>query len=63
MHRQNLNFIHIDNTAFASSAAVERLFFTGKYILGAKRSSVSDDNFNILMLLKGNMLLMQNDDQ
>ena len=51
------------NSAIPSSAAVERLFSPGKDILRAKRSSMSDDNFNMLMFMKGNMHLMQNDDQ
>ena len=52
------------NTAIPSSAAVERLFSTGKDVLRAKRSLLlSDDNFNMLMSMKGNMHLMQNDDQ
>ena len=44
------------NTAMPSSAAVERLFSLGKDIIRAKRSSLSDENFNMLMFLKGNML-------
>lgn len=48
------------NTAIPSSAAVERLFSMGKDILRAKRSSLSDDNFNMLMFMKGNMHLMEN---
>ena len=47
------------NTAFPSSAAVERLFSTEKDVLRAKRSSL----FNMLMFMKENMRLMQNDDQ
>jgi hypothetical protein len=43
------------NTAMPSSAAVERLFSTGKDILRDKRASLSDDNFDMLMFLKGNM--------
>ena len=42
------------NTAVPSSAAVERLFSLGKDIKRAKRSSLSDNNFNMLMFLKGN---------
>jgi hypothetical protein len=42
------------NTAIPSSAAVERLFSVGKDILRAKRSSLSDANFNTLMFLTGN---------
>ncbi|KAG0720733.1 DNA ligase 3 [Chionoecetes opilio] len=43
-------------TAMPSSAAVERLFSLGKDINRAKRSSLSDENFNMLMFMKGNML-------
>lgn len=42
------------NTAMPSSAAVERLFSLGKDIYRAKRSSLTDDNFNMLMFMKGN---------
>jgi hypothetical protein len=42
------------NTAIPSSAAVERFFSIGKDILRAKRSSLSDTNFDMLMFLKGN---------
>ena len=51
------------NTAIPFSAAVERFFSTRKDILRAKQSPLSDDNFNMLMFMKGNMHLMQNDDQ
>ncbi|KAG0721492.1 putative protein MSS51, mitochondrial [Chionoecetes opilio] len=37
-------------------AAVERLFSLGKDINRAKRSSLSDENFNMVMFMKGNML-------
>jgi hypothetical protein len=43
------------NTAMPSSAAVERLFSLGKDINRAKRSSLSDESFNMLMFTKGNM--------
>uniref|UniRef100_UPI00358E27E8 uncharacterized protein n=1 Tax=Myxine glutinosa TaxID=7769 RepID=UPI00358E27E8 len=46
------------NTAIPSSAAVERLFSMGKDILRAKRSSLSDENFGMLMFMKGNEHLM-----
>ena len=42
------------NTPIPSSAAVERLFSQGKDILKAKRSSLSDKNFEMLMFLRGN---------
>ncbi|KAG5868429.1 hypothetical protein JTB14_029045 [Gonioctena quinquepunctata] len=49
------------NTAIPSRAAVERLFSTGKDILTPKRASLSDENFNMLMFMKGNMHLMPDD--
>ena len=49
------------NIAIPSSAAVERLFSTGKDILTPKRASLSDENFNMLMFIKGNMHLMSDD--
>ena len=51
------------STAIPSSAAVECLFSTGKDVLRAKRLSLLDDNFNMLMFMKRNMHLMQNNDQ
>jgi hypothetical protein len=42
------------NTTIPSSAAVERIFSTGKDILKPKRASLSDKNFERLMFLKGN---------
>jgi hypothetical protein len=42
------------NTAVPSSAAVERFFSQGKDILRAKRSSLSDKNFELLMFMRGN---------
>ncbi len=42
------------NTAIPSSAAVERFFLIGKDILRAKRLSLSDTNFDMLMFLKSN---------
>ena len=47
------------NTAIPSSAAVERLFSMDKDILRAKRSSLSDENFNMLIFMKGNMRYME----
>ena len=42
------------NTAIPSSAAVERFFSIGRDILRAKRTALSDANFDILMFLTGN---------
>ena len=42
------------NTAVPSSAAVERFFSQGKDILKAKRASLSDETFEMLMFLRGN---------
>jgi hypothetical protein len=42
------------NTAVPSSAAVERFFSQGKDILRAKRATLSDYNFEMLMFLRGN---------
>ena len=41
------------NTPISFSAAVERMFSFGKDILKPKRSSFSDDHFEILLFLKG----------
>ncbi|CAI9715377.1 Hypothetical predicted protein [Octopus vulgaris] len=46
------------NTAILTSAAVERLFSMGKNILTAKRSSQTDENFDMQILMKGSMHLM-----
>ncbi len=46
------------NTPVPSSAAVERIFSIGKDILRAKRASLSDENFDILMFMRGNMHLV-----
>ncbi|KAG0726090.1 hypothetical protein GWK47_037303 [Chionoecetes opilio] len=43
------------NTAIPSSAAVERLFSQGSDIMKAKRASLTSDNFEILVFMKGNM--------
>lgn len=42
------------NTGVVSSAAVERFFSQGKDTLRAKRSNLSDANFESLMFLRGN---------
>jgi hypothetical protein len=42
------------NTAVPSSAAVERVFSMGKDILRAKRASLSDETFEMLMFMRGN---------
>ena len=44
------------NTPIPSSAAVERLFSLGKDILKPKRARLSDEHFEMLVFLKGNML-------
>lgn len=49
------------NTAVPSGAVVERLFSSlCKDIYRAKRSSLSDENFNAFMFIKGNMQMLQN---
>ncbi|KAK8382392.1 hypothetical protein O3P69_015373 [Scylla paramamosain] len=47
------------NTAMPSSAVVERLFSLGNDIIRAKRSSLSDENFNMFMFMKGNMSMLK----
>ena len=42
------------NTGIPSSAGVERMFSIGKLILRDNRSRLSDENFQRLMLMKGN---------
>jgi hypothetical protein len=46
------------NTPLPSSAAVERLFSIGSDILRAKRSSLTADNFEKLVFIKGNLQLL-----
>ncbi|KAG0716841.1 hypothetical protein GWK47_008683 [Chionoecetes opilio] len=46
------------NTAIPSSAAVDRLFSQGSDIMKAKRASLTSDNFQRLVILKGNMDLL-----
>jgi hypothetical protein len=46
------------NTPLPSSAAVERLFSMGSYILRAKRSSLTADNFEKLLFIRGNLQLL-----
>ena len=45
------------NTGIPSSAGVERMFSIGKLILRDNRSGLSDENFQHLMLMKGNTKL------
>ena len=47
------------NTPLPSSAAVERLFSFGSDILRPKRSSLTADNFETLVFVKGNMHLLK----
>ncbi|KAG0713576.1 hypothetical protein GWK47_001813 [Chionoecetes opilio] len=42
------------NTAIPSSAAVERLFSQGSDTMKAKRASLTSDNFETLVFMKGN---------
>ena len=42
------------NTALPYSAAVERLFSTERYILRLKKAGLSNEQFNVLVFLKGN---------
>jgi hypothetical protein len=42
------------NMDVPSSSAVERLFSQGNDILKAKRASLSDETFEMLMYLRGN---------
>ena len=51
------------NTPIPSSAAVERLFSIAKDILRDKRSSLSDENFNMLLFMRGNMHLFHQEEQ
>ena len=44
------------NTPIPSSAAVERVFSTGKDVLRPKRSDLSDINFEALVCLKSDMV-------
>jgi hypothetical protein len=46
------------NTPVPSSASVERLFSIGKDIFRAKRASLSDENFEMLLFMKGNIHLI-----
>ena len=46
------------NTPLPSSAAVERLFSKGSDVLRAKRSSLTADNFETLLFIRGNLQLL-----
>ena len=46
------------NTPLPSSAAVERLFSTGSDILRSKRATLTADNFETLVFIKGNLQLL-----
>ena len=41
------------NTEILSSAAIERLYSVGKDVLKPKRSGLTDQNFEMLVFLKG----------
>ena len=47
------------NTGIPSSAAVERLFSTAGDVLRPKRACLSEDNFEHLVFLKGNLHLLK----
>ncbi|KAG0710148.1 Glucoside xylosyltransferase 1 [Chionoecetes opilio] len=47
------------NTGIPSSAAVERLFSTAGDVLRPKRACLSEDNFEYLVFLKGNLHLLK----
>ncbi|KAG0723537.1 hypothetical protein GWK47_042509 [Chionoecetes opilio] len=47
------------NTAIPSNAAVERLFSQGVDIMKTKRASLTSDNFERLIFMKGNMDLLK----
>jgi len=48
------------NTPVPSSAAVERFFSQGKDILKAKRASLADETFEMLMFMRGNKHHLRN---
>ncbi len=52
-------FIKYNNTPAHSSATVERLFSLGSDALRPKRSSLTDDNFEKLVFVNGNMHLLK----
>ena len=43
------------NTPMPSTAAVKRLFLTGKDVLRSKRAGLSDEHLQIMVFLKGNL--------
>lgn len=60
LHRSAwLNLFLKYNSSLPSSAAVERLFSLGSDILRPKRSSLTADNFEKLVFLKGNIHLLE----
>ena len=53
---KNLKNVFIKlNTPLPSSAAAERLFSLGKDVLRHKRASLSDEHFEMIVFLKGNL--------
>ena len=53
---KNLKNVFIKlNTPLPSSAAVERLFSLGKDVLRPKKASLSDEHFEMMVCLKGNL--------
>ncbi len=57
--QQRSAWLYIFSMPLPSSTAGERLFSFGSDILRAQRSSLTSDNFEKLVFLKGNMHLLQ----